>query len=176
MREEPRARPRAGAASPAAPVTAAPVTTAPVTTSPAAAELADAAPATPTSLPLDLNRVAEHWDAIVDGVERDGRAVLAAALRHATPTAVTAAGVVTLTVDAAAQTDLIVQGEAAILTALRRRFSTAAKLKVHAAGAEDAPPRRLNEQEVRSDRIAMLRKQSKLLDAAVEALDLELLD
>jgi DNA polymerase-3 subunit gamma/tau len=140
------------------------------------AELADAAPAGPASLPLELNRVAEHWDAIVDGVERDGRAVLAAALRHATPTAVTAAGGVTLTVDAAAQEDLIVQGEAAILTALQRRFAGATRITVRAARTEAAAPRRLSEQEVRADRMGMLRKQSKLLDAAGEALDLELLD
>ena len=138
--------------------------------------LADAPLALPAALPLELNRVAEHWDAIVDGVERDGRAVLAAALRHATPTAVTAGGGVTLTVDAAAQGDLIVQGEAAILTALKRRFASATKISVRSANAGDVPPRRLNEQEVRADRMGMLRKQSKLLDAAVEALDLELLD
>lgn len=156
-------------ASPVRPsLTAAAAPTAPV--------LADAAPAAPAALPLVLNRVAEHWDAIVDSVERDGRAVLAAALRHATPTAVTAAGVVTLTVDAAAQGDLLAQGEAAILTALKRRFANATKISVRSAGVEDAPPRRLNEQEVRADRMGMLRKQSKLLDAAVEALDLELLD
>ena len=144
--------------------------------SPRPVVLADAPPATPAALPLELNRVAEHWDAIVDGVERDGRAVLAAALRHATPTAVTAGGGVTLTVDAAAQGDLIVQGEAAILTALKRRFASATKITVLSASAGDVPPRRLNEQEVRADRMGMLRKQSKLLDAAVEALDLELLD
>jgi hypothetical protein len=138
--------------------------------------LADAAPPAPGELPLELNRVVEHWDAIVAGVERDGRAVLAAALRHATPTAVTASGGVTLTVDAAAQGDLIEQGESAILAILKRRFKAAAKITVRSIGAPDAAPRRLNEQEVRADRIAMLRKESKLLDAAVEALDLELLD
>ncbi len=139
-------------------------------------ELADAAPPAAGDLPLELNRVVEHWDAIVAGVERDGRAVLAAALRHATPTAVTASGGVTLTVDAAAQGDLIEQGESAILTILKRRFKSAAKVTVRSLGAPDAAPRRLNEHEVRADRIAMLRKESKLLDAAVEALDLELLD
>ena len=141
-----------------------------------APEVADAAPPATGELPLELNRVVEHWDAIVAGVERDGRAVLAAALRHATPTAVTASGGVTLTVDAVSQGDLIEQGESAILAILKRRFKSAAKLTVRALGAASAAPRRLNEQEVRADRIAMLRKESKLLDAAVEALDLELLD
>jgi hypothetical protein len=36
--------------------------------------------------------------------------------------------------------------------------------------------RRLNEHAVKADRIAMLRRQSRVLDAAVDALDLELLD
>jgi hypothetical protein len=58
---------------------------------------------------------------------------------------------------------------------MKRRFEKVAKLNVKAA-AGDAAPRRLNEGAVKADRIAMLRKQSKLLDAAVDALDLELMD
>jgi DNA polymerase-3 subunit gamma/tau len=141
----------------------------------AAPALADAAPAPRTLLPLELNRVVEHWDEIVDSVVRDGRAVLGAALGHATPTAVTASGTVTLTVDASAEAELIEQGSQALLSAMKRRFEHVAKLNVKAA-AGDAAPRRLNEGAVKADRIAMLRKQSKLLDAAVDALDLELMD
>jgi DNA polymerase-3 subunit gamma/tau len=141
----------------------------------AAPALADAAPAPRALLPLELNRVVEHWDEIVDSVVRDGRAVLGAALGHATPTAVTASGTVTLTVDASAEAELIEQGSQALLSAMKRRFEHVAKLNVKAA-AGDAAPRRLNEGAVKADRIAMLRKQSKLLDAAVDALDLELMD
>jgi len=137
--------------------------------------VADAAPAVAAPTALEINRVVEHWDAIVDGIVRDGRALLGAALGHATPTAVTAAGVVTLMVDAEAQADLIVQQETAILAALRKRFDPVTRLNVQAAAA-DAAPRRLNERAVKADRMAMLRKQSPLLDAAVDALDLELLD
>lgn len=137
--------------------------------------VADAPPAKPASMPLEINRLVEHWEGIVDGVVRDGRALLAAALGHATPTAVTASGVVTLTVDDAAQAELIVQQESAILAAVRRRFETVSRLNVHAADA-DAAPRRLSEGAVKADRMAMLRKQSPLLAAAADALDLELLD
>lgn len=137
--------------------------------------VADAAPAKGSLLPLDINRLVEHWEHIVDGLVADGRALLGAALGHATPTAVTASGTVTLTVDAAAQAELIGEQEAAILNALRKRFSNVAKLKVKAA-TEDAAPRRLSEELVKADRMQMLRKQSRLLDAAVDALDLELLD
>ena len=127
-------------------------------------------------MPLDLNRLVEHWESVVDAVNRDGRAVLAAALGRAAPSAVTAQGAVTLTVDAAAQAELITQGEAPILAALRRRFSGVSRLTVRAADAAAEAPRRLNEGAVKADRIAMLRKQSSVLDAAVDALDLELLD
>jgi len=142
---------------------------------PAAAVLADEAPVKSGLLALDLNRLVEHWDSIVDTMVREGRSLLGAAMSHATPTAVTAGGVVTLTVDAAAQADLITQQEVPILAAIRKRFDGVARLNVKAA-VEDAAPRRLNELAVKADRIAMLRKQSKLLDAAVDALDLELMD
>ena len=111
----------------------------------------------------------------MDGLIRDGRSLLGAALGHATPTAVTASGVVTITVDAHAQAELITEQETAILGAIRTRFENVGRLSVKAVG-EAAAPRRLNEGSVKADRIAMLRKQSKLLDAAVDALDLELLD
>jgi DNA polymerase-3 subunit gamma/tau len=137
--------------------------------------VADAAPPKSALLALDINRLVEHWDAIVDGLIRDGRSLLGAALGHATPTAVTASGVVTITVDAQAQAELITEQETAILGAIRKRFENVARLNVKAAG-DSAAPRRLNEGSVKADRIAMLRKQSKLLDAAVDALDLELLD
>ncbi len=143
--------------------------------SPAPAVMADEAPVKSALLALDLNRLVEHWDAIVDTMTREGRSLLGAAMGHATPTAVTAGGVVTLTVDAAAQADLITQQETAILAAIRKRFDGVARLNVKAA-VEAAAPRRLNEHAVKADRIAMLRKQSKLLDAAVDALDLELMD
>lgn len=143
---------------------------------PAPPVVADAAPTKPALQALEINRLVEHWEAIVDGIVRDGRALLGAALGHATPTAVTAAGVVTLTVDVAAQAELIEQQEAAILASIRKRFDNVARLKVQAAPGEITAPRRLNETAVKADRMQMLRKQSKLLDAAVDALDLELLD
>jgi hypothetical protein len=143
---------------------------------PAPPVVADAAPTKPALQALEINRLVEHWEAIVDGIVRDGRALLGAALGHATPTAVTAAGVVTLTVDVAAQAELIEQQDAAILASIRKRFDNVARLNVQAAPGEITAPRRLNETAVKADRMQMLRKQSKLLDAAVDALDLELLD
>jgi len=129
-------------------------------------------------LPLDINRVAEHWDAVVDSVNSEHRALLlSSTLAHATPTAVTAAGSVTLTVESESHAEIIAGGEAVILGALRRRFENVQKIVVRTVTPEgDRVPRRLNESAVKADRMATLRKQSPLLDAAVDALDLELID
>jgi DNA polymerase III subunit gamma/tau len=129
-------------------------------------------------LPLDINRVAEHWDAVVDSVNAEHRALLlSSTLAHATPTAVTAGGTVTLTVESEAHADIITGGEAIILGALKRRFDGVQKVVVRTITPEgERAPRRLNEGAVKADRMAMLRKQSPLLDAAVDALDLELID
>lgn len=129
-------------------------------------------------LPLDINRVAEHWDAVVDSVNSEHRALLlSSTLAHATPTAVTASGSVTLTVESESHAEIIAGGEAVILGALRRRFEGVQKLVVRTVTPEgDRVPRRLNETAVKADRMATLRKQSPLLDAAVDALDLELME
>ncbi|MFM2140794.1 MAG: hypothetical protein RLZZ25_1059 [Gemmatimonadota bacterium] len=127
---------------------------------------------------LDLNRLVEHWEAITDAVHGEhGALMLSSTLAHATPSAVTAGGTVTLTVSSEAHAELIAGGAATVLAAIRQRFDGVQAVRVQVeAPAVDQAPRRLNEGAVKADRMAMLRKQSPLLDAAVEALDLELLD
>jgi len=142
-------------------------------------EIADAAPArVEGAMALDLNRLAEHWDAVVDRVQgAHGALLLSSTLAHATPSAVTAQGLVTITVGSEAHADVLRRGEAVVLAALQHRFPDARALAVTLVAAEgDRAPRRLNEEAVKADRMAMLRRQSPLLDAAVDALDLELLD
>lgn len=129
-------------------------------------------------IPLDLNRLVEHWESITDAVHGEhGALMLSSTLAHATPSAVTASGTVTLTVTSEAHAELISGGAATVLAAIRRRFDGVQAVAVRVEAPEaDRAPRRLNEGAVKADRMAMLRKQSPLLDAAVEALDLELLD
>lgn len=143
-----------------------------------APEIADQPAPRAPKLALDINRLAEHWDGIVDSVNGEDRALmLSSTLAHATPSAVAANGTVTLTVSAEPHAEVIRSGEATILAALKRRFEGVERIavKLELPDAERAP-RRLNESAVKADRMQTLRKQSPLLDAAVEALDLELLD
>ena len=146
---------------------------------PSAPVIADLQSSRSDDLPvsLDINRLSELWDDIVDLVNTEGRALLSSTLAHAAPTAVTAGGVITITVSSDAHSDIIAGGEAALLSALRKRFGGVTKVNVRTVLPEgDRAPRRLNETAVKADRMATLRKQSRLLDAAVDALDLELLD
>ncbi|MBM3899124.1 MAG: DNA polymerase III subunit gamma/tau [Gemmatimonadetes bacterium] len=174
--------PRAAAAPASRRAAPPPSTAAPRASAPPPAPIpvvADRAEATTgPRIPLDLNRLVEHWESITDAVHGEhGALMLSSTLAHATPSAVTASGTVTLTVTAEAHAELISGGAATVLAAIRRRFDGVQAVAVRVETPEaDRAPRRLNEGAVKADRMAMLRKQSPLLDAAVEALDLELLD
>lgn len=171
-----RPAPSRAAAAPAAP--AANILPAPARRLAPTAEVADLPAPRREPLALDINRLAEHWEEIVDRVNADNRALLlSSTLAHATPSAVSAAGVITVTVTSESHAELIAGGEATILTAVRQWFTGVQKLVVKVVTPEgEQVPRRLNASAVKADRIATLRKQSPLLDAAVDALDLELLE
>ena len=86
------------------------------------AALADEPPREKPKQPLDLNRLADCWDDVVEAVRAAGRGVVASALAEATPAAVTAHGVVTIGVTSEALIDAIQSGSDAILAALRSVF------------------------------------------------------
>ena len=165
-------------APPAAPRPAAPPAPAPPPAQPAAPPAAP--PARESSHALSVNVLAERWGEVVSHVRTDGRAVLAAALQRALPVAVSARGEITLELDAAdaAYEQPITSGSADVLAAVAVLFTGATRLQVRVAPAPsaDQTPRRVTEESVRSERLAMLRKRDPSLDIAVDALDLELLD
>ena len=165
-------------APPAAPRPAAPPAPAPPAAPPDAPPAAP--PARESSHALSVNVLAERWGEVVSHVRTDGRAVLAAALQRALPVAVSARGEITLELDAAdaAYEQPITSGSADVLAAVAVLFTGATRLQVRVAPAPsaDQTPRRVTEESVRSERLAMLRKRDPSLDIAVDALDLELLD
>jgi hypothetical protein len=63
-----------------------------------------------------------------------------------------------------------------VATALRAWFPGVQRLVVRAPESPATPPPRLTDAMVRSERIASLRKQDPVLDAAIDALDLDLVD
>jgi hypothetical protein len=140
---------------------------------PRATPLADAPTPAPSAGPLDINRLAERWDEIVATVRRGGRALVAQLLEDATPVAVTASGVVTLDVDGSLGAQGLSEAESSVLAAIQAAFPGVTKLSLRTADA--APRKRYDAESVKAERTATLRR-DPLLDAAITALDLELLE
>jgi DNA polymerase-3 subunit gamma/tau len=128
---------------------------------------------------LELNRLVEHWGDIVARVRRDRSAVLAAALDRAIPVAVSARGEVTLQPEDDSFVPTLETGAGDIAAAIAARFDGVTRVAVRAgengSGVAGAP-RRMSADAVKGERLAMLRRRDPVLDAAVDALDLELLD
>lgn len=136
-------------------------------------------PAAADAGPLELNRLVERWDDIVAHARRSGRTMLATAMEQAIPSAVSARGEVTLQLDEPNEyiEQALASGKDELLAAVRATFSTVASVILRSPGAGTTAPRaRLTEETVRSERTAMLRKRDPVLGAAIDALDLELLD
>jgi DNA polymerase-3 subunit gamma/tau len=161
---EPQAAPRAAAKAPEPRVAAKPV-------------VADQPPAERQKKTLDLNRLAEHWEDVVEHVRASGRGMVASALNEATPGAVTAGGVVTIGVTSDALADALQSGSETIIAALRSIFDGVEKVVVKAmTDGQSAARPRLTAENVIADRVATLRKRDPLLNAAIDALDLRLIE
>jgi DNA polymerase III subunit gamma/tau len=125
----------------------------------------------------DLNVLVERWDAVTATVRAAGRGILAAALEHVYPVAVTGTGVVTVEVGDGASAPVVEAGQADILAALRATFAGVQRLVVRAAAAAEPPAaRRVTAESVKTDRTATLRRKDPTLNAAIDALDLDLVE
>ncbi|HEY2378525.1 MAG TPA: DNA polymerase III subunit gamma/tau [Gemmatimonadaceae bacterium] len=159
----------------------------PVLTKPATS-LADVAPvatsvqASPLGVvrePLDVARLAGGWDEIVAWLRSDGKRMLASALQHALPITVTASGDVTIELDASHEylAAAVESGRADIVAAVRQRFPDARAVRLRQDPQRAAvAPARVTDEMVRSDRLNALRRRDPTLGAAIDALDLDVID
>jgi hypothetical protein len=128
---------------------------------------------------LDLTKLTGRWDALVDRLKADGKMNLASALAHASPAAVTASGVVTIELDEANDfyAHSINTGKGEILAALGAWFGGVERIELRRDDqAPSSPPKRLTDEMVRAERLASLRKRDPVLGAAIDALDLDVVD
>ena len=128
---------------------------------------------------IDVNRLTERWDALVDRMRELEQPMLATALSHASPIAVTASGVVTIELDEPNDfyAHSITNARGEMLAELRKWFSNVERVELRRdASAPAAPPKRLTDEMVRVERLAALKKRDPLLSAAIDALDLEVAD
>jgi hypothetical protein len=125
-----------------------------------------------------LSKVTGRWDELVERL-RGGKPMLASALEHASPVAVTATGVLTIELDESNDifAHAITTGRPEIAVALGEWFSGVDRIELRRdEDAAAAPPRRLTDEMVRAERIASLKKRDPILRAAIEALDLDVVD
>lgn len=133
-----------------------------------------------------LEQVRQQWSQVVHTVRQAGRGMVAEALQRLTPTAVSADGALTLahaptddtfaTVVDRARADVLSALQSAIpgLTTYSLHMSTAAGSTAPAAARPTS--KRLTAHDVQQQRTEQLASLDPLLEAAVKALDLELLD
>ena len=142
------------------------------------------APASPVrhmaNLPLP-SALAERWDDII-AAAREVRPFLGSALEKAAPGAINARGEITLTLeepDEIAQ-QAITSGAEEVTRVIGRYFDGITRVRLTAperpTAEPAASPRRYTAEEVRAERIAILRRRDPTLAAAIDALDLELID
>lgn len=131
--------------------------------------------------PLDGETLAAQWPTVVDRVRRDRQSsILAAALEQSTPEVGPESGAITLRLTE--HNEILARAidvaRADVLRAVRTEWRTVDR--VHVAlpgdGLVSAPPKRLTAEAVKADHVASLRKRDPVLGAAIDALDLELME
>ena len=135
---------------------------------------------TPSALvAIDLNSLTGRWDLLVGRLRQAGKALIATALEHAVPTAVTARGDVTIALDEPNDfyAKAIQSGGSEIVAILREWFTPVERVVLEGAGrTAPAPPKRLTDEMVKAEKLEALRKKDPTLRAAIDALDLEVID
>jgi len=124
-----------------------------------------------------INLITERWDDIVASLAST-RMLLAPFLEQAVPSALSAAGVLTVRAEDEAAADALEMAKADMLAVVQGLFPAVERVVV---GRPNGPSvsgshRRVTEEEIREQRITSLRKRDPVLGAAIDALDLELLD
>ena len=124
-----------------------------------------------------INVIAERWDDVVTSL-RSSRMLLAPFLEQATPSAISAAGSLTVKADDEAAADALEMAKADMLTVVKSIFPAVERVVIARPNGPSASGshKRVTEQEIREQRITSLRKRDPVLGAAIDALDLELLD
>jgi hypothetical protein len=126
-----------------------------------------------------MSRLAGRWDDLLAQLRADGKRVLVSALEHALPVAVTAAGDITIELDEPNEflSRAVDSGRAEALAVLQRWFPDARGLRVRQDPVKTiVPPARVTDAMVRADRLNALRKRDPILGAAIDALDLDVVE
>jgi DNA polymerase-3 subunit gamma/tau len=172
---EPRAPEPPPALRPAPTTVAKPPATKPTVTAAAPALAVARSGAMPSAA-----EITGRWDDLVERIRVAGKPMLSSALAHAMPASLTANGLLVLELDEPNDiyTHSIHSARTDVLTALREWFPSLDRVELRRdeQSPAAAPPKRLTDEMIRADRIASLRKRDPVLNAAIDALDLDVTD
>ena len=125
----------------------------------------------------DLNAVAGIWDDMVAGIRRD-RPFIATLLEQSLPVTTNANGVLVLQVEAPSVQEGLSARMTETVASMGSWIAGLQRLTVRVAGDSltSGPAPRMTAETVRSETLASLKKRDPVLGAAIDALDLDLLD
>jgi DNA polymerase-3 subunit gamma/tau len=129
--------------------------------------------------PIDLNALTGRWDELVGRLRQGGKTLIASALEHASPSVVTAKGDVTIALDEPNDffAKAIQSGSSDIAAVLREWFAPVERVLLEGATTRPAAPqKRLTDEDVKAQKLEALKRRDPLLRAAIDALDLEVID
>ena len=133
--------------------------------------------AAPAAAVPDLHRIVDDWDSVITVLRTQGRGMLAALLARVQPTAVTSTGLLTIECDDPGDFPVVTDGLTQVTDALHDVMPSITRVQVKPpADGVPAARERLTTEGVKKERVALLTKNDPVLGAAVEALDLELLE
>jgi len=129
----------------------------------------------------DVNALTARWDELIARVRGSGKVLLAAALEASAPASITAAGELTIVLDEPNDFHerALDSAKADILAVLTEWFAGVSRLTVRGEqkrGATPAPPKRVTDEMVKTERLSALRKQNPGLGAAIDTLDLDIVE
>ncbi len=124
----------------------------------------------------DLHHVVGRWDAVVARVRGAGRGVIATVLSDVEPMAVTADGGLLLQLPNDAAESALMSAMSDVLGAVTAECPGIRKLTLRRTTGAAVPVARLTTESVIAERLATLKRRDPALDAAITALDLELLE
>lgn len=129
----------------------------------------------------DINAITGRWDELIARMKTGGKALLGAALEASSPTTINKDGDLAITLDEPNDfhAKAIEQARPELLAVLNEWFTGLRDLRLV---RDDAPkvtserPARVTEEMVKKQRLSALRRKDPNLDAAIDVLDLEIVD
>ena len=115
---------------------------------------------------------------MIASIRRD-RPFIATLLEHALPTSTTGSGVLMLQVETPAVQEGLTAKASEVMTTMSGWLAGLTKVQVRLVGGDartSTPAPRMTVEMARADTVAMLRKSDPVLSAAIDALDLDLID